>query len=86
MSGLILYERLCALADELQTVLAKCAQHSVHPISGKVRRSHGGGSLRVFDQFTWLGVGSDKAALSRPAHQRVTHTVRRVAAKVFSMK
>src|SRR5215216_4876717 len=28
-----------------------------------------GGSLRVFKQFAWLGVGSGKAALSRPAHQ-----------------
>ena len=36
-----------------------------------------GGSLRVFGQFAWLEVGSGKAALSRPAHQRVTLTVRR---------
>jgi len=42
------------------------AQHSVHPISGKVRRSNGGGSLRVFMQFLWLGIGSGKMALSRP--------------------
>jgi len=42
------------------------AQHSVHPT---------GGSLRVFRQFAWLEVGSGKAALSRPAHQRVTQTV-----------
>jgi hypothetical protein len=28
-----------------------------------------GGSLRVFEQFVWLGVGSGKAAWSRPAHQ-----------------
>jgi hypothetical protein len=34
-----------------------------------------GGSLRVFRQFAWLEVGSGKAALSRPAHQPVTHTV-----------
>ena len=41
-------------------------------------RRHGdaGGSLRVFRQFAWLEVGSVKAAFSRPAHQRVTHTVR----------
>jgi hypothetical protein len=45
----------------------KAAQHSVHPT---------GGSLRVFKQFAWLEVGSVKMALSRPAHQRVTHTVR----------
>jgi hypothetical protein len=56
---------------------SKCAQHSVHPISGKERRSHGGGSLRVFEQFVWLGVDSGKVALSHPAHQRVTQTVRR---------
>ncbi len=36
-----------------------------------------GGSLRVFRQFAWLEVCSVKVALSRPAHQRVTHTVRR---------
>ena len=60
------------------------AQQSVNPISGKVRRSHtgtarqcrcGGGSRRVFRQFSWLGVGSGKVALSRPAHQRVTQAV-----------
>jgi hypothetical protein len=44
------------------------AQHSVHPT---------GGSLRVFRQFAWLEVGSGKAALSRPAHPRVTQPVRR---------
>jgi hypothetical protein len=44
------------------------AQHSVHPT---------GGSLRVFKRFAWLGVGSGKIALSQPAHQRVTPTVRR---------
>jgi len=33
------------------------------------------GSRRVFRQFVWLEVGSDKMALSRPTHQRVTHTV-----------
>ena len=42
------------------------AQHSVHPT---------GGSLRVFKQFAWLGVGSGKVALPRPAHQRVTQAV-----------
>ena len=36
-----------------------------------------GGSLRVFRQLVWLEVGSGKAALSRPTHQRVTHTVGR---------
>jgi len=39
---------------------------SVHPT---------GGNLRVFKQFAWLGVGSGKAALSRPTHQRVTQTI-----------
>jgi len=34
-----------------------------------------GGTLRVFKQFSWLGAGSDKIALSRPAHQRVTQAV-----------
>ena len=48
------------------------AQHSVHPT---------GGSRRVFRQFAWLGVGSGKMALSRPAHPRVTHTVGRFLAK-----
>ena len=33
-------------------------------------------SVRVFRQFTWLEVGSGKVALSRPAHPRVTLTVR----------
>ena len=42
------------------------AQHSVHPT---------GGSLRVFRQFVWLGVGSVKVALSRPTHQPVTQAV-----------
>ena len=46
--------------------LAKPAQHSVHPT---------GGSLRVFRQFWWLGVGSVKMAFSRPTHQRVTRAV-----------
>ena len=58
----------------------KVAQHSVRPIPDKVRRGHtgtarfarqiecrcGGGSLRVFRQYTWLEVGSVKMALSRP--------------------
>ena len=35
-----------------------------------------GGSLRVFKHFAWLEVDSGKAALSPPAHQQVTHTVR----------
>ena len=34
-----------------------------------------GGSLRVFGHFAWLEAGSGKIALSRPAHQPVTHTV-----------
>jgi hypothetical protein len=44
----------------------EACQHSVHPT---------GGSLRVFRQFAWLGVGSVKSASSRPTHQRVTLTV-----------
>jgi hypothetical protein len=30
-----------------------------------------GGSLRVFRQFLWLGIGSGKMASSRPTHLRV---------------
>jgi len=48
----------------------EAAQQSVHPT---------GGSLRVFKQFVWLGAGSGKMALSRPAHQRVTQAVGRPA-------
>ncbi len=36
---------------------------------------------RVFRRFAWLGVGSGKAASSRPAHPRVTHTVGQQAQK-----
>jgi hypothetical protein len=43
------------------------AQHSVHPT---------GGSRRVFKLFVWLEAGSVKMALSRPAHPRVTQSVR----------
>ena len=49
----------------------------MHPIPGKVRRGHGGGSRRAFKQFSWLEVGSVKVAQPHPAHQRVTHTVGR---------
>jgi hypothetical protein len=42
---------------------------SVHPNPGNVRRGWRGGSLRVFRQFAWLQVDSDKMAWSRPAHQ-----------------
>jgi len=37
-----------------------------------------GGSLRVFKQFARLEVDSDKAALPRPTHQRVTQAVETV--------
>ncbi len=47
-------------------VCKEAAQHSVHPT---------GGSRRVFKHFAWLEVGSVKMVLSRPTHQRVTHTV-----------
>ena len=43
----------------------------------RCRHSDAGGSLRVFGRFVWLGVGLDKVTLSRPAHQRETHTVGR---------
>jgi len=52
----------------------KAAQHSVHPT---------GGTLRVFGQFAWLEVGSVKAALSRPAHPRVTQAVGRLVSGLF---
>ena len=35
---------------------SKTAQHSVHPIPGKLRRGHGGGSLRGLQAFFWLRV------------------------------
>jgi len=38
-----------------------CGICDVHPNPGKERRGRGGGSLRVFKQFSWLGVGSVKA-------------------------
>ena len=52
----------------------KAAQQCVHPT---------GGSLRVFEQFSWLGVGSGKAAFPRPAHQRVTPAVGRFASRII---
>jgi hypothetical protein len=39
----------------------------MHPNPGNLRRGRRGGSLRVFRQFAWLGVGSVKIALSRPS-------------------
>jgi len=45
----------------------------------------GGGSLRVFWQFSLLEVGSIKVALSRPAHPRVTQTVRRLVAPQYEL-
>ena len=50
----------------------------MHPNPGKERRGWRGGNLRVFKKFTWLEVDSDKTALPRPAHQRVTPTVKRL--------
>jgi hypothetical protein len=57
--------------------MSTAAQHSVHPT---------GGSLRVFRQFAWLGVGSVKVAWSRPAHQRVTPAVGRFPQHTFTRK
>ena len=39
-------------------------------------------------QFAWLEVGSVKTALSRPTHQPVTHTVRRLMKNqdIFSLE
>jgi hypothetical protein len=45
------------------------------PLPSGEHQGRDGGSLRVFEQFMWLEVGSVKAALSRPTHQRVTQTV-----------
>jgi hypothetical protein len=55
-------------ASRTTGVSHNAAQHGVHPT---------GGTLRDFRQFAWLEVGSVKVVLSRPTHQRVTHTVRR---------
>jgi hypothetical protein len=44
-----------------------------------------GGTLRVFGRFAWLEVGSVKTVLSRPTHQRVTHTVRWLIHEGLSM-
>ena len=53
---------------------SEAAQHRVHPT---------GGTLHVFRQFLWLEAGSVKDAFSRPAHQRVTPTVRRSTSQMF---
>jgi hypothetical protein len=39
--------------------------------------------VRVFKQFSWLEARSAKVAFSRPAHQRVTQTVGRVALELI---
>jgi hypothetical protein len=55
---------------------------SVHPIPEE-HRGHGGGTLRsahalrAVRQFAWLGVGTVKAALSRPTHLPLTQVVGR---------
>src|SRR5512134_786760 len=41
-----------------------------------------GGSRRVFRQFSWLGAGSVKVALSRPAHQYPARFVRGITPNV----
>jgi hypothetical protein len=51
-------------------LLISGAQHSpaAHVAAATVSDVHPtGGTRRVFKQFTWLGVGSVKMALSRPA-------------------
>ena len=58
-----------ALLGTNQRDQEETAQQGVHPT---------GGSRRVFRQVVWLEVGSGKVALPRPAHQRVTPTVRRL--------
>jgi len=67
-------------------LIRNATQHSVHPIPGKERRGHGGGSLRFFRQFAWLEAGFVKVALSRPAHQRVTPTVGRTCENIIFKK
>jgi hypothetical protein len=42
-----------------------------------------GGTLRIFRHFSWLEVDSDKIALSRPTHQRVTRAVETVEKAPF---
>jgi hypothetical protein len=41
---------------------------------------------RIFKRFAWLEVGSVKVVLSRPAHQRVTQTVRQFLAEDKRLK
>jgi len=48
----------------------------VHPTPGRAPGLYWW-ERRVFEQFSWLEVGSVKMALSRPAHQPVTHAVGR---------
>jgi len=56
----------------------------MHPIPGKERRGHGGGSLRALKQFPCLEVGFDKIALSRPAHQQgITPAVGQFLSKII---
>jgi len=47
--------------------------HSQGPLVGLPLRG-----VRVFEQFAWLGVGSGKMALFRPAHQHSAGATRRV--------
>jgi hypothetical protein len=68
-------------SSKVKSVPTQRSQDMAYVLSGKMMARHlawvhpTGGSLRVFKQFVWLGVGSGKAALSRPTHQRVTPTV-----------
>ena len=64
------------LFQAVSLAFIKATQHSVHPT---------GGSLRVFRQFSWLGVGSVKMVLSRPTHQRVTRAVGLLKIDVHSL-
>ena len=60
------FARHCELPDPRQTPPGPWWWESAH-------------ALRAVRQFAWLEVGSDKVALSHPAHQRVTQTVRRLS-------
>jgi hypothetical protein len=70
-------EKLGSRIAIVDTTNASSAQNSkpgaygVHSAADNARPGHDGGSLRVFEKFSWLGAGSINAALSLPAHQRV---------------
>ena len=54
---------------------SRLTQRAPDPRQGAPGLAWWDASRRVFRQVSWLEVGSVKAALPRPAHQRVTPTV-----------